>query len=515
MQILVFIKCLTAVLLPDTALPTVSLSFNPIKVAFLIIWVYLCVYTVRSVQVSLLVPKSFKMPASVIALFAGPILLLVLAAADAVKRYLRGDDNIIEVVKGYLQNYLSIKLFNLSGDELKQVCSNGKNKQQNSQILGLTRQTIAGAIDEHASDIIIEPKGRSTYIIRFRVDGVLWEADQIEADICQAVMNSIKAVSGMDVSEKQTHQDGAFTAKTKSAKVSFRVVSDGSPHGERLSIRALNRDPDLLNLNNIGLSDEQRAIIKNVMAKSSGMILVCGPTGSGKTTTLYAMLNNIDLFTRSVATIEDPIECLLPNVNQIEVNPRGGITFANSLDNILRQDPDMVCIGEIRDKETACIALQAAQKRQLVPAAILSNSTASTLIKLLDLGVPAQMLSAGLNLIISQRLIRRLCSNCKIPAELSQSQIQDLRKRKINHTNIYQPGKCEKCRETGYRGRTAIFDFLVLDDELKASIANNRLPIAQLRKEGDMRGNSNLQIQGLKKVTSGITSLEELKRVVG
>jgi len=265
----------------------------------------------------------------------------------------------------------------------------------------------------------------------------------------------------------------------------------------------------------IAFSKKQQAIIENAIGKPSGMVLMCGPTGSGKTTTLYAMLNNIDLFTRNVITVEDPIEYVLPNASQIEVNPKADITFAKALRSILRQDPDVICVGEIRDEETAGIALRASQTGHLVLATIHSNSNASALVRLLDLGITPLLLSSGLSLIASQRLLRRLCNDCKVPAELSQSQIHDFHRKGINYKNIFQANGCDKCRQTGYYGRTAIFDILVLDDKLKASIANNELSPTQLRKDGDKKGMSNLQKQGLRMVVSGITSLEELKRVVG
>jgi len=270
----------------------------------------------------------------------------------------------------------------------------------------------------------------------------------------------------------------------------------------------------MFTLTNVGLSGKQRAIIENAISKPSGMILMCGPTGSGKTTTLYAMLNEIDFFTRNVITVEDPIECVLPNTSQIEINPKADITFAKSLRSILRQDPDVICVGEIRDEETAAIALRASQTGHLVLATVHSNTNASALIRLLDLGVTPLLLSSGLSVIASQRLLRRLCS-CKRPAELSQSQVHDFDEKGIKYKNIFQAEGCKKCHQTGYRGRTGIFDILVLDDRLKAKIANNELSINQLRKDGDKKGKSSLWKQGLKLVLSGITSFEELKRVAG
>jgi len=536
MQILAFIKCFSAgspcSLLAgvNAASLAVLLSFNPVKLACLIGWVYLCLYSVQRVQFSPLVPKNRKSIANIAALFVGPILLFVLLIVDITRKSSESPHSIFKIIKEHLQNvetnirssrfisskdYSTIRLLDSSGKELKEIYGHGKSKRRDSHILDLTEQIISNALEERASDILIDPKDESTYTIRLRVDGVLRTVEQFDTHTCQAVINSIKAVSGMDISEKRRPQDGAFIAKTADTSASFRVASAGVIQGEKLSVRVLNQNADTFTLTNVGLSEKQRTIIKNAVDKPSGMVLMCGPTGSGKTTTLYAMLNNIDLFTRNVITVEDPIEYVLPNASQIEVNPKADITFAKALRSILRQDPDVICVGEIRDEETAGIALQASQTGHLVLATIHSNSNASALVRLLDLGITPLLLSSGLSLIVSQRLLRRLCNDCKVPAELSQSQIHDFHRKGINYKNIFQADGCDKCRQTGYYGRTAIFDILVLDDKLKASIANNKLSPTQMRKDGDKKGMSNLQKQGLRMVVSGITGLEELKRVVG
>ncbi len=530
MEILAFIKCFPAVSLPRAAgwLP-VSLPFNPIKLACLVGWVYLCLYSAQRVQFNPLVPQRRKSIANVAALFVGPILLLVLLIIDVRRKQLKSGQGIFVILRSRLQNIganigawrfsskddLAIRLLDSSGRSIKEIYGHGKSTRQDSHILDLTEQIITYALEERASDILIDPKDESNYTIRFRVDGMLREVEQLETDTCQALINSIKAVSSMDIAERRRPQDGAFVAKTVDGTVSFRVASAGVLNGEKLSVRVLSQKADTFTLTNIGLSEKQRIIIESAIGKPAGMVLMCGPTGSGKTTTLYATLNEVDLFTRNVITVEDPIEYVLPNASQIEVNPKADITFAKSLRSILRQDPDVICVGEIRDEETAAIALRASQTGHLVLATIHSGSPASALVRLLDLGVTPLLLSSGLNFIVSQRLLRQLCSNCKLHAELSQSQIHDFHRKKINYKNIFQAQGCEQCHGTGYRGRIAIFDILVLDDALKASIASNQLSTTRLQKEGDKRGKSNLQKQGLLKVVSGITSLEELKRVVG
>lgn len=532
MQILAFIKYFStgsACLPPggvSATLSAVSLPFNPIKLAFLIGWVYLCLYIAQRVQFNPLVPKNHKSIASIAALFAGPILLLVLLIVDTARKPSESRRGILEIIKEKLKSIGSlsftgfkddsrIRIFDSSGTELKDIYGHGKSRRKDSRVLNLTGQIILNALQERASDILIDPKDNSIYTVRLRIDGVLRTVEHIEAGTCHAIINSIKAASSMDIAEKRRPQDGAFVAKTAETTASFRVASAGVLNGEKLSIRVLDQNAGMFTLTNIGLLEKQRTIIENAVAKPSGLVLICGPTGSGKTTTLFAMLNEIDLFTRNVITVEDPIEYVLTNASQIEVNPKADITFAKALRSILRQDPDVICVGEIRDEETAAIAFRASQTGHLVLATVHSDSNASALVRLLDLGVTPLLLSSGLSITASQRLLRRLCSNCKIPARLSQSQIHDLRRRGINYKNIFQARGCTQCHETGYRGRTAIFDILILDDGLKAHIANGELSMTQLKKNGDKKGKSNLQKQALRKVVSGTTSFEELKRVVG
>jgi len=219
------------------------------------------------------------------------------------------------------------------------------------------------------------------------------------------------------------------------------------------------------------------------------MIIVCGPTGSGKTTTMYAMLNEIDRHTRNVITVEDPIECILPNASQIEINPKADITFAKSLRSILRQDPDVICVGEIRDEETAAIALRAAQTGHLVLATIHTNSSISAMIRLMDLGVSAMLISSGLNLIVSQRLVRLLCEKCKTKAQLTPAQVKFFHQNKIDTRNIYKAVGCDECHNTGYKGRMAICDMLPLNQQMKDSLVNNQSLIDEMRKNGDKKGN--------------------------
>jgi len=509
-----------------------EVPFSLGRLLLLVGWVYLCMYFIMRVQFSNSVPKRQKPIINTFTLIGGPIPLIVVTILNISKQIAAGQQTIFEVLKKRIQNlrgsiklsglisfrdHYTIKLLDSSGRSITDIYGHGKRSRRSAGVLNLTEQIIWGALEELSSDILIDPKDETIYSVRFRIDGVLYEVENIEAETCKAVINSIKAVSNMDIAEKRRPQDGAFIAKTAKGTTSFRVASAGALNGEKLSIRVLRQDVGIFTLDNVGLSAEQRAIIEEAVNKPSGMVLMCGPTGSGKTSTLFAMLNRIDLFTRNVITVEDPIEYVLPNASQIEVNPKAGITFASSLRSILRQDPDVICIGEIRDEETAAIALRAAQTGHLVVATVHCSSPASALVRLTDLGVSPLLLSSGLSLLVSQRLVRQLCNVCKVRAKLKQKQIDKLQKSDIdiNYDKLFSAVGCEQCRHTGYKGRMGIFDILPMDDTLKSGIANESLSMALLRKEGDARGKYKLQKNGLEKVAAGLTSMEELNRVIG
>lgn len=524
---LLFTKSLSTLAVADFSVAT--LPFSIFKLILFTGWVYLCLYLVQYVEFSLLIPKKFKTAGKIGTLLTGPICLLTFMIIKAVMRVSQSNMGMVEILKEQLTelfsnikslNFLSgqqqdgITILDSSGKNINEILSHGKSDGR-SHILDLTEQIIANALDDRATDILIDPKDDSNYTVRYRIDGVLTTAYRLETDICKSIINSIKAVSNMDIADKRRPQDGAFMVLKGGSTVSFRVASAGVVHGEKVSIRVLGRDASRFKLEVIGLSEKQQLKIRRAIKKPSGMILICGPTGSGKTTTMYAMLNEIDLNTRNVITVEDPVEYSLPNASQIEVNPKADITFAKSLRNILRQDPDVICVGEIRDEETAKIALQASQTGHLVLATIHSNSNVSALLRLIDLGVSQTLLSSGLDVIISQRLLRSLCDNCKKKAKLTETQIYEFRRKKINYNNIMEKRGCEKCNQTGYYDRLAICDILILDNKLKDTISHSSSFIAQLHQIGDKKGKSNLQKQALKKIVSGTTSLRELHRVLG
>jgi general secretion pathway protein E len=511
-------------------LANTSLPYSPVKLILLIAWVYLCLYCVQRIQFNPLVSPRYKVVSIVASLFIGPFYLLVLLLIVSGKRAIEGKSGFLEALQEHAVHLIKgigglrvtspgikdeLELLNASGTSIHELYGQSSNARQSTHTLGLTAEIIGEALDNRATDVLIDPQDESSYLIRHRVDGVLRPVRDMSSDTSKAVVNSIKAVSSMDISEKRRPQDGAFLAKRSGVTASFRVASAGALNGEKLSIRLLNYNASGHTLKDTGLSTKQLRIICKAVAKPTGMILVCGPTGSGKTSTLYAMLNEMDRFTRNVITIEDPVEAVLPETSQIEINAKADITFAQTLRSILRQDPDVICVGEIRDEETAEIALRAAQTGHLVFATLHCDSNAAAIIRLLDLGVSPLLVASGLRLLLSQRLIRCLCEKCKTPAHLSQVRIRDLKRKNINPERIYQAAGCRRCNKTGYYGRTAVADITIITDQMKADIAANKGLVDELRTVKHKKGKASLHKQALRKLVSGQTSFEEIKRVIG
>lgn len=539
MQMLDFIAVLSSNLSTSFAaevnsITALQLPFSPIKLICLILWVNLCLYLVQRIELSPLVPKRYKLPANVATLLTGPIFLLLLIIINIVKESSASTAGVFEILKQQLSNALThlrpagrvhqhndscIKLLDSSGKSIDQIYGHGDSRRPDIRILALTEQIIADALDQRASDILIDPKDQSSHTIRLRIDGVLRIVKELNDETSKAVINSVKAVSSMDISEKRRPQDGAFTAQKGKTTASFRVASAGVLYGEKLAIRILNQNAGTFTFADLGLTEKQSSLIESAINKPSGMVLICGPTGSGKTTTMYAILNQIDRRTRNVITVEDPVEAALPQASQIEINPKADITFPKALRSILRQNPDVICVGEIRDEESAEIALRASQTGHLVLATLHCDSNTTAIVRLLDLGVSPLLLSSGLSLLVSQRLLRRLCEHCSRPAKLTDGLIDEFNKKGIDYGNMFEAVGCKHCAETGYFGRVAIMDILPLTDELKGDIINKKgllqVEKSESKTESSRRDRFNMRKEGLRKVAAGITSLEELKRVVG
>jgi type II secretory ATPase GspE/PulE/Tfp pilus assembly ATPase PilB-like protein len=507
-----------------------TLPFSPTKAVCLVGWVYLCLYSVKRSDESTLVGDKYRYLSNLSALVIGPLALFVLFVGDVVSRIHRGEMTPGDVPKYLLDTVLNktirvraksdqtpeIELMDTSGRRFSDLYNKqGSDRgESTSKITHYTEHMILTAIQGRASDILIDPQGEDTYSIRFRIDGFLRQHEQINGKQCNAVINSLKAISGMDIAEKRRPQDGAFMAQLPNGQVYFRMASSGVIGGEKLAIRVLDQTRSIMTLPEIGFSPEQVKTLYGIIEQPQGMVIVCGPTGSGKTTTLYSMLNKINFGERNVVSIEDPIEHAFSGVSQIEVNTKAGVTFANSLRSILRQDPDVICVGEIRDAETASMAIQAAQTGHLVMATLHASSNMAALVRLMDLGVRPLLLASALNVIISQRLVRKLCDSCKGPAELTQSQVEYCAQNSLNSSQIFQAKGCGLCGGTGFFGRTAIMDIMYVNDHIRTVLCNNTLTPGDLKQKGDKQFHNALRIMGMNKVMTGMTTLSELKRVV-
>jgi len=503
-----------------------GLLFSPTKLGVLVVWFYLCMYLVQRFEFSPLIGNRFKGWVNLGMLVAAPFILVVLLLIEILKKIKDSGVSFAEALISTLNSAVqsikytklsgarggsSIILLDPSGRNIKEIYGDSGNDDA-KQTVASAEKLIGDAIEMLASDILINPLGSSNYDVRFRIDGVLSPYTKLEPELYGAVVNSIKAISGMDISEKRRPQDGAFVAKVSHGTVSFRVASAGILHGEKLSIRVLNQKIAPQTLPEIGMDERACKVVRDIMGKETGMIIMCGPTGSGKSTTLYAMLREIDFYSKNVITIEDPVEYVLPGAGQIEVNPKADITFAKALRSILRQDPDVICVGEIRDEETASIALKAAQTGHLVFATLHSNSNSASLVRLMDLGISPLLMASGLDLLISQRLIRRLCNNCKRPAQLSDAQRAAFEKKHIDTSKIYEPNGCSKCSNTGYKGRIGVYDIMVIDAAMKSKISTGNIALVN-NENPDEQMRANLHRQALRHVIAGITSIDEAKKV--
>jgi type II secretory ATPase GspE/PulE/Tfp pilus assembly ATPase PilB-like protein len=379
------------------------------------------------------------------------------------------------------------------------------------------KELVYDAVLRRATDIHLEPTP-DQLSVRYRIDGILHAAEPFDRPTGDAVINVFKVLSAMDISEKRKPQDGSFGAKLQARELDFRVATSGSKAGEKLVMRILDSSGAVTKLEELGLRTKLIEQVRSLVTQPHGMFLCCGPTGSGKSTTLYASLREIDRYQRNIITVEDPIEYHLDNVTQMEVNTKAGQTFATALRSILRQDPDVIMIGEIRDQETATIACQAANTGHMVFSTVHSNDAITSLFRLLDLGVEPFMISSALTAVMGQRLVRLLCENCKEPykpkpewlkkANLPVEKIDVFYRKPENPEQV-----CPQCNGTGYLGRTGVFELLVVTDPLRELLRENPSP-SKIKAEARKNGMINIQEDGLRQVIQGRTSIDELLRVV-
>jgi len=380
-------------------------------------------------------------------------------------------------------------------------------------VVRFVNKVLLDAINKGASDIHIEPYEK-TFRIRFRQDGVLLEVATPPVTMATRLISRIKVMSRMDIAERRVPQDGRIKmALSKKRAIDFRVNSCPTLFGEKVVLRILDPTSAQLGIDMLGYEEEQKNLYMHNLNKPYGMILVTGPTGSGKTVSLYTGLNILNTADRNISTCEDPVEINLAGINQCNMNPKAGLTFAEALRAFLRQDPDIIMVGEIRDLETAEIAIKAAQTGHMVMSTLHTNDAPQTLTRLANMGVPPYNIASSVNLIIAQRLARRLCSNCKKPVDIPREALleEGFREEELGDLKLYSAAGCEQCAE-GYKGRVGIYQVMPVSEAMGRIIMENGNAM-QLGDQAKAEGVADLRESGLKKVRDGITSLEEINRV--
>lgn len=379
-------------------------------------------------------------------------------------------------------------------------------------IIRLVNSLLFRAAKEGATDIHIEPYERDISV-RFRMDGVLHEVYKPPKRFQASIISRIKIMGNLNIAEKRLPQDGRIGIKVGGKDIDVRLSVIPTSHGERVVMRLLDKTTTLITLEHLGFSKETVKQIHHIIHQNHGIFLVTGPTGSGKSTTLYACISKINTVDRNIITIEDPVEYQMKGVGQIQVNPKINLTFASGLRSILRQDPNVIMIGEIRDLETAEIAIQASLTGHLVLATIHTNDAPSTVTRLIDMGVEPFLVSSSVLAVLAQRLVRKLCKSCREPYEPLTEELEQIgitQEEAQNHT-IYRSAGCTDCLNKGYKGRTAIHELMVLSDPIKDHILKN-MDAGTIKKQATSEGMTTLRYSGVQKILFGETSIEEILR---
>jgi len=380
---------------------------------------------------------------------------------------------------------------------------------EEAPIIKLVNMLFSQAVKDRASDIHVEPE-INTSRVRNRVDGIMHEVQNFPKGLHTAIVSRIKLLAGMDIAESRKPQDGRIRLKIENKDLDIRVSTFPTVHGENVVMRLLDKSAVVLGLEDLGFYSKELETFDKLIRHPNGIILVTGPTGSGKTTTLYSVLTTISTMEKNIITIEDPVEYELPLIRQTQVNPRAGITFANGLRAVLRQDPDIIMIGEIRDKETAEIAIQSSLTGHLVLSTLHTNDAPSALTRLIDMGIEPFLIASSVIGILAQRLVRLTCDKCRQEYTPDLIVYQDL---SIDSNIKFYKGKgCANCRNTGYIGRVGIFELLIINEEIKKMI-NEKASADQIRQKAVQAGMKSLKQDGIEKARQGFTSIEEVLRV--
>jgi general secretion pathway protein E len=385
-------------------------------------------------------------------------------------------------------------------------------EDDDAPIIRYVNAIIFKASSERASDVHIEPY-EDRLKVRFRIDGVLYDVASEEKAFQAAIISRVKVMAGLNIAEKRLPQDGRIGIKIAGKDVDIRVSTVPTQFGERIVMRLLDKSGSVLDLRQLGIGETNLSALEKLINKPNGIILVTGPTGSGKTTTLYAALTKINTPDLNILTVEDPIEYQLEGVGQMQVNPKIDFTFANGLRAILRQDPDVVMVGEIRDAETAEIAIQASLTGHLVLSTLHTNDSSGAITRLIDMGIEPFLVSSSLLAIVAQRLVRRLCNKCRVGYEITDEELLELGlvPSTVTQRSVFRPGKvaCHSCQSTGYTGRLGIHELLIIDDTVRSLILQ-RVDSNSIKNAALKRGFQTLRYDGAQKVLEGHTAVEEV-----
>ena len=377
-------------------------------------------------------------------------------------------------------------------------------RAEEAPVIKLVDLVIRQAIDERASDIHIEPF-RDKISLRYRIDGKLYEIPPPARHLHLPIISRIKILSKLDIAEKRLPQDGAFLVKLEDRPIDLRVSTIPTIYGEKVVLRILDRAAVVLDLNQLGFEPKQLEQMRRATSSAYGLVFLTGPTGSGKTTTLYAILSEIKSPTKNIVTIEDPVEYRLDGINQVQIKPEIGLTFSNALRSFLRQDPDIMLVGEVRDLETAEICIRSSLTGHLVLSTLHTNDAPSAVTRLIDIGIEPYLVAPSLLCVVAQRLIRKLCPDCKEAFEPTPEQLKSI---KLKTDLIYKPKGCPKCTQLGYRGRGCIAEVMVINEQIQ-DLINQNANFQKIREVARATGMQTLYESAIKKVESGLTSLEE------
>ena len=434
-------------------------------------------------------------------------------------RFLTGKDVEVVIVdeeefSRELQNRLSMEEVIIESEEEETVDVNRDIllEAEDSPVVNLVNSVLIKASTAEASDIHFEPY-EDEAIVRLRMDGILHDYLKIPKNMYESVVSRIKVMANMNVAEKRVPQDGRIRIRIGVKDLDIRVSTVPTVMGERVVLRLLDRSGSLLELEDLGLEKEDIEKVKRLAKRPYGIVLVTGPTGAGKSTTLYAMLLYVKGPEKNIITIEDPVEYQIKGISQIQINPKVGLTFASGLRSILRQDPDIIMVGEIRDSETADIAVHAALTGHLVLSTLHTNDAPSAVTRLSDMGIEPFLIASSLEGVIGQRLVRKICDSCKEPYRPTPTELAELGLEEKSDLVFYRGRGCEECLGTGYKGRTGIFEVLEFDEDLKSFIIKTQdaVPIRRFAKK---KGFSTMMEDGIRKILKGITTPHEVISVI-